>query len=50
MSEELRYEARWRNGIWTIFDRLAYAPFDYFDTQKAAVNAADWCNTPGNGY
>ena len=48
-----RFEARWSNGCWKLFDTHTYSAVNvtseigvpYFDTQKAAQGAADWCNT-----
>lgn len=35
-----RYEARFRNGIWQVFDRQWYGAVQAADTQKAAERKA----------
>lgn len=34
-----RYEVRWRNGAWKIFDRHRYMDVAVFETQREAEHA-----------
>jgi hypothetical protein len=43
----MRYEARFRNGYWTLFDRSAYASVDTFATKEYAQAAAQEANAKG---
>jgi hypothetical protein len=43
----MRYQVRWSNGYWKLFDAKTYASVDTFGLEAQAVEAAASANTQG---
>jgi hypothetical protein len=43
----MRYEVRWNNGYWKLFDSKRYEDVDTFHSQAQALEAADSANSVG---
>lgn len=43
---EARFQVRWANGVWHLFDLERYAAVDAFGTKAAALEACAEANDP----
>lgn len=41
----MRYEVRWSNGFWKLFDTYRYTSLDRFYLESEAVTAVAWMNS-----